>query len=128
MRPALDYPAFFENDYLVTVAYRRKAVCDNDTGYAPVLYRLDHLVFCLCVKCAGRLIEYDYGRILRKHPRYLHSLALTSGKIAPAALVVFAVLFLAPIRVKKPARIGKLVMLLLGCAALVVVILAGAEL
>ena len=53
---------------------------------------------------------------------------LPTGRIAPAALVVFAVLFLAPIRVKKPARIGKLVMLLLGCAALVVVILAGAEL
>lgn len=53
---------------------------------------------------------------------------LPTGKIAPAALVVFAVLFLAPVRVKKPARIGKLVMLLLGCAALVLVILAGAEL
>ena len=29
---------------------------------------------------------------------------LPTGKIAPAALVVFAVLFLAPVRVKKPAR------------------------
>lgn len=53
---------------------------------------------------------------------------LPSGKIAPAALVVFAALFLVPIKVKKPALIGKLVMLLLGCAALVIVVLAGAEL
>lgn len=53
---------------------------------------------------------------------------LPSGKIAPAALVVFAALFLAPIKVKKPALIGKLVMLLFGCAALVIVVLAGAEL
>ena len=53
---------------------------------------------------------------------------LPSGKIAPAALVVFAVLFLAPVKLKKPALIGKLIMLLLGCAALVIVLLAGAEL
>jgi hypothetical protein len=38
------------------------------------------------------------------------------------------VLFLAPVKLKKPALIGKLIMLLLGCAALVIVLLAGAEL
>ena len=53
---------------------------------------------------------------------------LPTGKIAPAALVLFAALFLTPVHVKKPARVGKLIMLLLGCAALVIVILAGTEL
>ncbi len=53
---------------------------------------------------------------------------LPSGKIAPAALVVFAVLFLSPIRLKKPATVGKIVMLLLGALALVIIVLAGTEL
>lgn len=53
---------------------------------------------------------------------------LPSGKIAPAALVVFAVAFLSPFRLKKPGNVGKLIMLLMGCGALVLVLLAGAEL
>ena len=53
---------------------------------------------------------------------------LPTGKIAPAALIVFAVAFLSPFRLKKPATIGKIVMMLLGAGALVIIVLAGAEL
>ena len=53
---------------------------------------------------------------------------LPSGKIAPAALVVFAVMFLTPFHLKKAQTVGKIVMLVLGVAALVIVFLAGTDL
>ena len=53
---------------------------------------------------------------------------LPSGKIAPAALVVFALMFLTPFHLKKAQTVGKIVMMVLGVAALVIVFLAGSDL
>ena len=53
---------------------------------------------------------------------------LPSGKIAPAALVLFALMFLTPFHLKKAQTVGKIVMMVLGVAALVIVFLAGTDL
>ena len=84
MCPAFNNISPVENDYLVTVADRGKAVRHNDAAYTAVLDRSDNVVLRFCVKCTRRLVKNDDRGVLCKYASYLHTLSLTAGKILSA--------------------------------------------
>ena len=68
---------------------------DDNTGDPAVADRFHDVIFRLCIQCARRLIQYDDGRILRKHAGDLQALTLAAGKVL-AVLCQFSVIAAGP--------------------------------
>ena len=84
MRAAVDYIALIQDDDLIAVADRGKAMCNDDAGDAARNDRIDDFIFGPGIKGGGGFIKNDDSRILRKDAGNFNPLALTAGEVAAA--------------------------------------------
>src|SRR5690606_9937153 len=81
MGPAFDDTAIFDHENIISTAYGRETMGNDNgrTSFHQLFKGLLHQTLRFRIQSCGGLIQYQYGRILQQSPRNGNSLPLTAG-------------------------------------------------